>query len=119
MIDVDDLRSFVGEMVPFPLPVEEGSRPRVRLLDGVGGLNLAVDYSPELVGAGAQIVMIGNSSNFDVPETVVIYHDQTFAPQTEDFAAALGGATVTFEPILDVVFDVTVIIGEDQGLALG
>ncbi len=118
-VDLDKLRAVVAEMIPFPLPVSPGARPRVRLLDGVGGVDLAALHSPGLVNAGAQIVIIGNASSFDVAQTEVIYHAEAFESHAEGFSQALGGANVTFEPIQDVVLDVTVIIGEDQSLALG
>lgn len=118
-INVPELRSLMTTMVPFPLPVVPGARPRVRLLDGVGGVDVASLYSPGLVAAGAQIVIVGNATNFDVAETVVVYHDERFKPQATAFGAELGDAVVSFEPVADAVIDVTVIIGEDQNLALG
>lgn len=112
---VDDaaLDDIVARMLPFPLPSEPGARARVRLLDGAGGLNVATRYSEPLVRAGAQIVVVGNAAAFGVAETSVIYHDEAFASQAAAFADALGGAELTYEPILDAVLDVTVIIGED------
>ncbi len=118
-VDLESLRATVAQMIPFPLPVAPGARPRVRLLDGVGGLDLAALYSPSLVSEGAQIVIIGNASSLDVERTEVIYHAEAFDSHAQRFSEALGGANVTFEPIQDVVLDVTVIIGADHSLALG
>ena len=63
-VDLAALRLSVNNMVPFPQPVVEGARPKVRLLDGVGGLDVATLYSGELVRAGAQIIIIGNATEF-------------------------------------------------------
>lgn len=108
-----DLRAIVQEMVPFPIPAIAGDRPAVRLLDGVGGLDLAGLYSPPLVANRAEIVLLGNASTFGVASTEVVYHDAMWEDAAFQFATALGGATVTFEPVTDVLFDVTIIIGED------
>ncbi len=118
-IDQAELRGRVAGMIPFPRPVVEGARPRVRLLDGVGGLDIAGVYAQDLVGLGAQIVILGNAVNFDVTRTVVVYHDERFADQATAFSDRLGQAVIEFDPVNDAVLDVTIIIGSDQGLALG
>lgn len=115
----DELHEIVNDMLPFPLPAESGARPRVRLLDGVGGVDVASNYSPQLVDMGAQIVVIGNASVFGVGTTTVVYHDDDFETQAQAFADVLGGAALTFEPLDEPVLDVTVIIGEDQGQGFG
>ena len=112
-VDVPALRARVVQMIPFPLPVEPGARPRVRLLDGVGGLDVASDYSRGLVVAGAQITIIGNAPSFGTERTQVVYHDKRFEKQAESFSKTLGGASVQFEPLDDAVLDVTIVIGED------
>ncbi|MFV2039590.1 MAG: LytR C-terminal domain-containing protein [Acidimicrobiales bacterium] len=118
-LDVAELRGLVGQMIPFPLPVEPGARPRVRLLDGAGGLDVASLYAQDLVAEGAQIVVIGNAETFGLRQTVVVYHEKRFEAQARAFGEELGGAEVSFQPLTDVVLDVTIIIGSDQGLALG
>ncbi len=118
-IDQAELHALLAKMIPFPRPVVEGARPRVRLLDGVGGLDVASIYAQDLVQLGAQIVILGNAVNFDVTRTVVIYHDERFADQARAFSERLGEATIELEPLTDAVLDVTIIIGSDQGLALG
>lgn len=113
-VSVDELRDLVTAMIPFPLPPLEGARPRTKLLDGVGGLDLPGDYSPPLVREGAQIVVLGNAfPAFGVEQSSVIYHDPSWEDEAFAFSAALGGASVEFEPVRDVVFDITVIIGMD------
>jgi len=118
-INVLELRGLVNTMIPFPRPTSPGARPKVRLLDGVGGVDVASLYSPALVAAGAEIVIIGNASSFDVVQTVIVYHDERFATQAEAFGVALNGAVVSFEPIKDAALDVTIVMGEDQEPALG
>jgi hypothetical protein len=112
-VDVAQIRSIIGQMIPFPLPATQGARPEVRLLDGVGSVDLAGLYSPALVGAGAQVVVLGNTSEFGVAETEIVYYDNRWDDAVQAFSDALGGVTVTFEPLTDVLFDVTVVIGQD------
>ncbi len=113
------LREIAVEMLPFPLPAEPGARARVRLLDGVGGLDVASRFSPALVRAGAQIVVIGNAGQFGVAETEIVYHDPAFEAIAQAFRDALGAGRLTYEPLADAVLDVTVLIGADQGLVTG
>jgi hypothetical protein len=114
-----ELEEIVIAMLPFPLPSEPGARVRVRLLDGVGGLNVASRFSPDLVRAGAQIVVIGNAGEFGVEETSVLYHDPADADRARALADALGGARLSQDAVADAVLDVTVVIGSDRGLETG
>ena len=111
-IEPEVFRDAVLEMIPFPQPSSPGSRIKVRLLDGVGGLDLAGDYSAGLVRAGAQILIIGNSPEFG-KATELIYHDDENAELVRRFQEALGGGEVFFEPLTDAAVEVTVIIGND------
>ncbi len=111
-IDADAIRGAVLEMIPFPQPSSSGARTTVRLLDGVGGLDLAGDYSAGLVRAGAQILIIGNAPEFGRP-TELIYHDDEDAELVRKFQEALGGGEMFFEPLTDAAVEVTVIIGND------
>ena len=119
-IDILGLRQFVAEMIPFPLPASPGDRPTVKLLDGVGGLDLAGDYTPPIVRNRGRVITIGNvTPEFGVEQTSVVYHDRQWEAEALAIAEALGATEINFANVDDVVFDVTVIIGEDQGLALG
>ena len=111
-IEAEVIRDAVLEMIPFPQPSSPGSRTTVRLLDGVGGLDLAGDYSAGLVRAGAQILIIGNSSEFG-RATELIYHDDENAELVRRFQEVLGGGEMFFEPLTDAAVEVTVIIGND------
>lgn len=113
-LDVEELRDTAVAMVPFPLPPEDSDRPRVRLLDGAGGLDVAANYGAALVRAGAQIVIIGNAQRFGGESTVVVYHDERFAEDAAALADAVGTNEVYLEDLEEPVVDITVIIGEDQ-----
>lgn len=113
-LDVPGLRDVILEMIPFPLPAEEGSRPRVRLLDGVGGLDVATVYAPPLVRSGAQISILGNASTFGVTTTTVVYHDEDSAEQAEAFGEIVDAGEVRYEPIEGAAVDMTIIIGTDS-----
>ena len=111
-IDEDNLRNAVLDMVPFPMPSGPEARVTMRLLDGVGGLDLAGEFSSELVKAGAQIVIIGNASEYG-RDTELIYHNSEDSEVVKVFKESLGTGTIYYEPLTDAAFDVTVIIGED------
>ena len=111
-IEAEVIREAVLEMIPFPQPSSPGSRTTVRLLDGVGGLDLAGDYSAGLVGSGAQILIIGNTPEFG-DSTELIYHDDEDAEIVKKFQEAIGGGEIFFEPLTDAAVEVTVIIGND------
>ena len=105
-------KDTVIDMIPFPLPSNPGARSTVRLLDAVGGLDLAADYSLELVKAGAQILIIGNASEFG-GATELIYHDSKDADLVAEFQKVLGGGEILYEPLTDAAVEITVIIGEE------
>lgn len=118
-VDAAEIRALIEQMVPFPIGSTAGARPSVRVLDGVGGLDLPGVYSPPLVHTGAQIDALGNAGQFGRAATEVVYHDTKWGDAALAFSEVLGGAAVTFEQITDVLFDVTVIIGEDQAAGVG
>lgn len=113
-LDVEALRDTAVAMIPFPLPPEDSERPRVRLLDGAGGLDVAANHGAALVRAGAQIVIIGNAQQFGAGSTVVIYHDRRFADDAAALGVAVDANEVYLEDLEEPVVDITVIIGEDQ-----
>ncbi|MFN3217421.1 MAG: LytR C-terminal domain-containing protein [Acidimicrobiales bacterium] len=113
-LDVEALRDTAVAMIPFPLPPEDSERPRVRLLDGAGGLDVAANHGSALVRAGAQIVIIGNATQFGANSTVVVYHDGRFADDAAALGDAVGANDVYLEDLEEPVVDITVIIGEDQ-----
>ena len=111
-IEAEAFRDAVFEMIPFPQASSPGARTTVRLLDGVGGLDIAGDYSAGLVKTGAQILIIGNSPEFG-KATELIYHDDENAELVKKFQEVLGGGEIFFEPLTDAAVEVTVTIGND------
>jgi hypothetical protein len=112
IVDLEALREVIIEMVPFPTSGSSEERSKVRLLDGVGGLNLAGEYSQGLVKAGGQIIVIGNALEYGM-ETQIIYHVAADSGIAEKFQEALGGGGIIFEPLTGTAFDITVVIGTD------
>jgi hypothetical protein len=102
------------EMIPFPIAAYEGARAKVKILDGVGGLDLPNIYAPPLVTSGAQILLLGNAESFGINTTQIIYHDKKFNDLVDDFSNALAGAELTYDPISETAIDVTVIIGKNS-----
>ena len=106
--------------IPFPVASRPGARPRVRVLDGVGADGLALHAARDVVGAGGQVVVVGNADRFDAAVTRVVYFEEGVAPGAEAIAAALG---VTAErrtgPNPDDRVDVSVVAGADLAAAYG
>jgi|TARA_B100001094_G_scaffold213052_1_gene207022 hypothetical protein len=110
-IDIVSLKSVIFEIVPFPIAPFEGGRAEVKLIDGVGGVDLVNRFVPSLVASGAEIKLVGNALEFGVRESNVTYYDVAFSEFADNFAIALGGATVEFEPLSESAVDITVLIG--------
>lgn len=104
---------LVSEVIPFPISVSGATLPRVRLLNGVGDLELTTTAARELSRAGAHITRIGNAAEFGWETTKVAYHDDGFTPHAEAFRDALGTGTVIAEELPDISIDITVTFGAD------
>ena len=104
---------LVNEIIPFPISAVDGSLPRVRLLNGVGDLELTKAAARELSRAGAHITRIGNAAEFGWETTKVAYHDTGFVPHAEALRDALGTGTVIAEELPDISVDITVTFGAD------
>jgi hypothetical protein len=111
-VDVEQLRSDVLDMVPFPNPAVPGSRPKVKLLDGVGGLDIASTYARPLIADGADIIILGNAREFGVKTTQIIYYNDKFEAEARAFGETLGSADIFFEDI-EAAIDIEVIVGEN------
>ncbi|MYH96515.1 MAG: LytR family transcriptional regulator [Acidimicrobiia bacterium] len=113
VLNPEFVRRQVNEIIPFPISAVDGSLPKVRLLNGVGDLELTKAAARELSRAGAHITRIGNAAEFGWETTKVAYHDTGFAPHAEAFRDALGTGTVIAEELPDISFDITVTFGAD------
>ena len=114
-IDPDQNAQLVSEVIPFPISAVDGSLPRVRLLNGVGDIDLTKTAARQLSRAGAQITRIGNAAEFGWETTRVAFHDTGFAPHAEAYRDALGTGSVIAEEVSDAEFDITVTFGADFG----
>ena len=99
--------------MPFPISASGNSVPRVRLLNGVGDLDLIKTAARALSRAGAQITIIGNASQFGWQTTKIAYHDAGFASHAEAYRDALGAGSVVAEEQSNVSVDITVTFGTD------
>jgi hypothetical protein len=88
-------------------------RPRVRVLNGTGELELAQRVSEKLVPAGIEVTLTGNATPLGQKQTQVIYYDANKRAMAQKVRDALGvGILVRNRNETDVV-DVTVIVGKD------
>ena len=110
-VEEEFLSTMLLETVPFPIAPYEGGRAKVKLLDGIGGVDMVNTFVPQLVAAGAEIKLIGNAEQFGVRESVITYHDEAYLNLAESFSTAIGSSSIEFEPLSESAVDVTVLIG--------
>ena len=113
ILNPDHNANLVNEVIPFPISASGDSVPKVRLLNGVGDLDLTKTAARALSRAGAQITIIGNASQFGWQTTKIAYHDAVFASLAEAYRDALGAGSVVAEEQPNVSFDITVTFGAD------
>jgi hypothetical protein len=111
-VDRDELPAVVTKIFP-DTRVAAGARPRVRILNGTGELELAQRVAQVLVPAGIEVTLTGNANPLGQQVTQVIYYDPDERAMAEKVRAALGvGVLVRNRTQTDVV-DVTVVVGKD------
>jgi len=120
-LDVLATFDLMEQRIPFPAAPRPGARVRIRVLDGVGADELAVRAGRDVVRAGGQVVVVGNSDRFD-PEaaTRVVYVEPDVADEAEIIADHLGVvAELIGGPNPDDGVDITVVAGADLLAAYG
>ena len=110
-LEEDFLSALLLEVVPFPIAPYENGRAKVKLLDGIGGIDMVNTFVPKLVSAGGEIKLIGNAQQFGVPKTLITYYDEAYLNFAEAFSTAIAGSSIEFEPLSESAVDVTVLIG--------
>ena len=113
-LEEDFLSALLLEVIPFPIAPYENGRAKVKLLDGIGGIDMVNTFVPELVSAGAEIKLIGNAQQFGVRETLITYYDEAYLNFAEAFSEAIAGSSIEFEPLSESPVDVTVLIGSNS-----
>jgi hypothetical protein len=99
-------------------PVQERTLPverkivRVEVLNGCGAPGLAKEVTDYLRIKGYDVVNVGNAESFEFPETIVVDRvgDMTYAWQV---ARTLGVNNVIQQKDLDLLLEVTLILGKD------
>jgi hypothetical protein len=112
----DDIATLVAGHVPLPTGPAAGVRARVRLLNGTTDPDVIRSAAQALVGASAEITILGNAERFGLQRTEIAYYDDAFADEARRFADALGDADVVQHdraPAATEVIDITVRIGAD------
>jgi hypothetical protein len=111
--DAQRIAALMTSLVPLPTPASPGDRVRVRLLSGVGPVDVAKLLATPLVTADAQIAIVGNADRFDYATTEIVYYDDAFAGAASELQQLLGVGQVTKSTTPADSEDVTVIIGKD------
>jgi hypothetical protein len=120
--DATGTATLMASLVPLPTPANPGDRARVRLLSGVGPLDVAAMLATHLVPPEAQVTIVGNADRFDYADTQIVYYDDGFAPAAAELQALLGLGQVAKHTTEADTEDITLIIGKDlvdkQGLKI-
>jgi hypothetical protein len=107
-----DAAAAVERLFPWAL-ISDGPRPRVEVLNGVGGVGVTQSVAALVVPAGGEVTLTGNVPGFGVEATRVVYYRKDAAAAAKRLAEALGaGAVARATNAIDVV-DVTIIVGKD------
>ena len=108
----DDATDLLHKAFPWAV-IASGERPRVELLNGVGGVGVTQGVASRIVPAGGEVTLTGNVPGFGVATTKVVYYRPGARDAAQRFAKALGvGEVVRAAEPIDVV-DVTVVVGKD------
>lgn len=106
---------FVEELVPFPVAWSPGERLKVRVLDGVGADGLQLAMARDVVRAGGQVVLVGNSDAFDATESRLVFFDGALTERAEVMGAELGIPVEQLDGLNpDDRVDITVVAGRDR-----
>src|SRR3954451_2339994 len=111
--DPATLQPLVSTIVPLPLPANPGDRMRVRLLSGVGPLDVKAMLGTHLVPVNGQVVIVGNADRFDYANSQIVYYDDAFADDANRLQQSLGLAEVVERATATDTEDLTLIIGRD------
>lgn len=112
--DEAGVADLVVDAVPVPDPASPGSRPTVRLLNGVEPGLAPDEVTREIVGLGGTVTVVGNASSFDRDETTVVYDDPGQEPYATSLLRRLGGTgEVRQEPDGADDVDLTLVLGRD------
>lgn len=111
-VDAEALDELVRRVLPDAAP-PDGSRIRVRILNGAGAPGIAQIVQPLLVDIGAEITLSGNADRFDYATTQVVYYEDDDLESARAVAEALGVGEVVKSRTQLAVVDVTVVVGAD------
>ena len=117
--DAAAINDLMALLVPLPTPANPGDRVRMRLLSGVGRVDVDALVNAHLVPPNAQITIVGNADRFDYATTKIVYYDDAFEAAARDVQHLLGVGEVTKSATSVDTEDVTVIIGQDLVSAKG
>lgn len=110
----EGVAALVAELVPLPRSPRPGVRPRVRVLNGTDDLGEARDVALELPPVGVEVVIVGNATDLDQPETTVAYVNPSHEEAADAIRDLLGVGDVTVDPRPSDVVDITVTLGADH-----
>jgi hypothetical protein len=112
--DATGIAGIIGRVVPLPTGTVDEPRILVELLNGTTNKGLESTARVAAVGAGGQVVVVGNAMSLALTTTTVVYYDEADAAAANRIATALGSSAARFEQHNgEQAFDVTITIGAD------
>lgn len=112
-VNHNQLDPMVLAAVPNPDPATPGSRPRVRLLNGVSADAIPPELVQKVIQIGGSLAVIGNGPSFGREETTIVYANPINRGYAELLQVALGGGTIRLDPEAEDSVSLTVILGRD------
>ncbi|GIU85220.1 MAG: hypothetical protein KatS3mg008_1995 [Acidimicrobiales bacterium] len=112
-VDEGEWRVLGRVLVPIPQGSDVVPRPTLTLLDGAGEREGILRAADLLIGAGADLRILGNAETFDVDRTEVVVADRALERVGEEFVKALGVGVVRVDPSIQEGTDVLVVLGSD------
>ncbi len=113
LADVDATRALAREMIPYPRGYEPGARLLVELRNGTGDLRTNEPLIADIVRHGGELVLLGNTDEFGVVDSMVTFYDESLRSRVESFARSIGIRSVVFVDRPGSSIEVTVTIGAD------
>lgn len=114
--DNEAIDSTLGSIVPFPVSGFPGQRLGVKLLNGTTDPQLELRLASDVVGAGAEVKVVGNAKVIPQASSSVAVSTEA-SPEEQDQAQRLAdalGAEVTQTDELGEDVRAVVVVGQDQ-----
>ncbi|MEZ5374227.1 MAG: hypothetical protein R2704_16165 [Microthrixaceae bacterium] len=114
--DVEAIDATLGDIVPFPISGFPGQRLGVKLLNGTSEAQLELRLASDVVGAGAEVKVVGNAKVIPQPTSSVAVSEDATAEEREQAqrVADVLDAEMSETDALGEDVRAVVVVGQDQ-----